>query len=31
VLIDARLQPAKIAQRRWERDAADTVPVQPGR
>ena len=30
VLIDARLQPAKIAQRRWERDGADAIPVSAG-
>jgi general secretion pathway protein K len=27
VLIDARLQPSRIAQRRWERDGADALPV----
>ena len=31
VLVDARLQPARIAGRRWERDAADAIapPVRP--
>ena len=27
-LIDARLQPAKLAQRRWERDGADALPAE---
>ena len=27
ILIDARLQPARVAQRRWEREGADTVPA----
>lgn len=31
VLIDARLQPSRIAQRRWERDGADALPVEQGR
>lgn len=26
-LVDARLQPARIARRRWERDGADALPV----
>jgi general secretion pathway protein K len=31
VLVDARLQPARIAQRRWERDTADAVGAAPVR
>jgi general secretion pathway protein K len=26
-LVDARLQPSKLVQRRWERDGADAVPL----
>jgi uncharacterized protein (DUF2336 family) len=28
-LVDARLQPAKVVQRRWERDGADALPIAP--
>jgi len=31
VLVDARLQPARIAQRRWERDTADAIGTAPVR
>ena len=28
-LVDARLQPSKVVQRRWERDGADALPTGP--
>jgi general secretion pathway protein K len=30
-LVDARLQPSKVVQRRWERDGADALPLTEGR